>query len=418
MARTTSSRSASSSRRSCSKDLGLAPEQQTQADTRGRSADADRPMTEPGPRCPILGLLRAESSAGTRGHVAGAPGGPPLPDELARAPAEHDTTLGADIGRWRLGPRERLAASRPHRGARRRSRARGALEGWEATPHQRFERLLRETGVVRRPAAHRQRAAPRLCAARRDQGWLSFPAPRRSATVGRPADARRPEAAARLVPAAQRCRRPAPACAAKKSRDAQAEVSTKLAAQVLGALHELLRGLHAADPARIATLAASRPDHLYEGLLTVLLRLVFLLYAEDRDLMPSRTDARARSALRQGYRVRGALRRLLEDAALNPDTMDERRGGWARLLALFRLVHRRPRAPARSRPRRQAVRSRRLPVPPRPGRAGRSAAPARCRTAASCASSRADDLEAVGGARAAVLPHARRRADRLASTRP
>ena len=24
---------------------------------------------------------------------------------------------------------------------------RGALDGWEATPHQRFERLLRETGV-------------------------------------------------------------------------------------------------------------------------------------------------------------------------------------------------------------------------------------------------------------------------------
>jgi hypothetical protein len=30
----------------------------------------------------------------------------------------------------------------------------------------------------------------------------------------------------------------------KSSRDAQAEVSTKLASQVLGALHELLRGLH------------------------------------------------------------------------------------------------------------------------------------------------------------------------------
>ncbi len=25
--------------------------------------------------------------------------------------------------------------------------ARAALEGWEATPHQRFERLLRETGI-------------------------------------------------------------------------------------------------------------------------------------------------------------------------------------------------------------------------------------------------------------------------------
>jgi hypothetical protein len=31
---------------------------------------------------------------------------------------------------------------------------------------------------------------------------------------------------------------------------------------------------------------------------------------------------------------------LLDDAALHPDTMDERRGAWSRLLALFRLVHR------------------------------------------------------------------------------
>ena len=44
----------------------------------------------------------------------------------------------------------------------------------------------------------------------------------------------------------------------KASRDAQAEVSTRLAAQVLGALHELLRGLHAADRERIETLAARR----------------------------------------------------------------------------------------------------------------------------------------------------------------
>jgi hypothetical protein len=31
---------------------------------------------------------------------------------------------------------------------------------------------------------------------------------------------------------------------------------------------------------------------LYEGLLTVLMRLVFVLYAEDRDLIPSRTAVR------------------------------------------------------------------------------------------------------------------------------
>jgi hypothetical protein len=125
----------------------------------------------------------------------------------------------------------------------------------------------------------------------------------------------------------------------KASRDAQAEVSTKLASQVLGALHELLRGLHAADSARIEALAGSRQDHLYDGLLTVLLRLVFLLYAEDRDLIPSRADAAARAFYQQGYGVRALHAKLEDDRAHYPDTMDERRGAWPRLLALFRLVH-------------------------------------------------------------------------------
>src|SRR4029079_16274945 len=104
----------------------------------------------------------------------------------------------------------------------------------------------------------------------------------------------------------------------KASRDAQAEVSTKLAAQVLGALHELLRGLHSADRTRMEDMAAGRPEHLYEGLLTVLLRLVFLLYAEDRDLIPSRTDGEARAIYDQGYGVRSLHARLLDDDAHYP----------------------------------------------------------------------------------------------------
>ena len=51
----------------------------------------------------------------------------------------------------------------------------------------------------------------------------------------------------------------------KASREAQDKVSTKLAGQVLGALHDLLRGLHAADPERIERLAEDDPAHLYEG---------------------------------------------------------------------------------------------------------------------------------------------------------
>jgi hypothetical protein len=108
---------------------------------------------------------------------------------------------------------------------------------------------------------------------------------------------------------------------------------------VLGALHEILRGLYAAEPTRIGALARRQPQHLYEGLLTVLLRLVFLLYAEDRDLIPSRPDPAARDFYDQGYGVRTLHARLLEDAARHPDTMDERRGAWGRLLALFQLVH-------------------------------------------------------------------------------
>src|SRR5690606_28918582 len=125
----------------------------------------------------------------------------------------------------------------------------------------------------------------------------------------------------------------------QQSRDAQAEVSAKLADQVLASLHLLLRGLYAADETRIARLAKERPDHLYGGLLTVLLRLVFLLYAEDRDLIPSATDEDSRRLYQQAYGVRALHAKLTADQARYPDTMEERRGAWAQLLVLFRMVH-------------------------------------------------------------------------------
>src|SRR5262249_20380289 len=39
------------------------------------------------------------------------------------------------------------------------------------------------------------------------------------------------------------------------------------------------------------------------------------------------------------YSVTGLFERLREDYARYPDTMDQRYGAWAQLLALFRLVH-------------------------------------------------------------------------------
>ncbi len=113
----------------------------------------------------------------------------------------------------------------------------------------------------------------------------------------------------------------------------------KLSGQVLGALYELLRGLHRAAPDRIEALAEHDAHHLYEGLLTCLMRLVFLLYAEDRDLLPSSTDPSLKQLWENGYSINTLYARLLVDEALNPDTMDERRGGWGQLLAVFLLIH-------------------------------------------------------------------------------
>ena len=106
---------------------------------------------------------------------------------------------------------------------------------------------------------------------------------------------------------------------------------------MLHALYELLRGFQAAHDASKGTLPdaplAANPDHIYRGLLTLVLRLVFLLYAEERDMLPQD------DAFLGAYSLAGLHERLREDAALHPDTMDQRYGAYAQLLVLFRMVH-------------------------------------------------------------------------------
>jgi hypothetical protein len=122
-----------------------------------------------------------------------------------------------------------------------------------------------------------------------------------------------------------------------KSRDFQATVSTALAQQVIDAAFELVRGFQAANEKTNGTLLAdvlaTKPNEVYEGLLTVLMRLVFTLYAEDRGLLPSS------SLYQQHYGIHGLFERLRGDAAKHPDTMDLRFGAWAQLVALFRLIY-------------------------------------------------------------------------------
>ena len=247
--------------------------------------------------------------------------------------AERDGTAPNSASPWQLLVRVCEPGEDFDHVTRARSRSNGGLE---ASPHGRMERLLRHTGV---PAGLLfNGTALRLISAPRGEssGWLDFRVADMLPTAGRPIST-----AMRLLLGQTRLlsqpREKRLAALLEDSRKYQDEVSERLAEQVLHALYELLRGFQAAhDTSKGALLReplAENPDEVYRGLLTVVLRLVFLLYAEERDMLPQ--DETFLGA----YSLAGLYERLREDAALHPDTMDQRFGGYAQLLALFRMVH-------------------------------------------------------------------------------
>ena len=208
--------------------------------------------------------------------------------------------------------------------------------GWHASPQAKFERLLREKeiplGLLCNSTSLRLVYAPRG----ESSGYLTFPVQAMREVSGRLILGAMEMllAADRLFNVPSDRRLPA---LLQNSRKYQNEVSTKLSEQVLNALWELLRGFQTADEAAtgrlLSEIAQTDPQHIYGGLITVLLRLVFLLYAEDEGLM-SQSEIYTRN-----YSVTGLYERLRQDAGNYPDTMDQRYGAWAWLLSLFRLVY-------------------------------------------------------------------------------
>jgi hypothetical protein len=198
---------------------------------------------------------------------------------------------------------------------------------WEASPQQRLERLLKESeqpiGVLWNGVALRLVYAPRG----ESSGHLSFPLEPMTTVDGRPmlAALQMLLGPDRLFEGGSSATRLKPLMAA--SRKEQNEVSIRLAEQVLEALWILVKGFDAAGAPPAA------PQHIYGGLITVLLRLVFLLYAEDEELMP------VDSLYGQHYSVSGLALRLRQDRAEHQNQMEGRRGAWAGLLSLFRLVY-------------------------------------------------------------------------------
>jgi N-6 DNA Methylase len=265
----------------------------------------------------------------------------PVPDELRVNLPDYDETLVPDFAVRELNPAEgapdwQLLVTAFPAGTDLDALPAGH-GGLEASPHGRMERLLRETGVTAGLLFNGH--ALRLVSAPRGEssGWLQFDVAAMTQTAGRPICT-----AMRLLLGQQRLltlpKEKRLAALLDDSRRFQNEVSEKLAEQVLHALYELLRGFQAAHDASDGNLLREpldrEPDEVYHGLLTVILRLVFLLYAEERDMLPIEDET-----FGQHYSLAGLFSRLRDHAAHFPDTMDQRYGAWAQLLVLFRMVH-------------------------------------------------------------------------------
>ncbi|MGI8962011.1 MAG: Eco57I restriction-modification methylase domain-containing protein [Bryobacteraceae bacterium] len=206
---------------------------------------------------------------------------------------------------------------------------------WNASPQMRFERLLRETKVGTGLLVSRQ--AIRLVYAPKGEssGYITFSIAEMVPVAGRPI-----LAALHMLLSKERLfiglpdqRLPALLLASRKYQN---EVSTKLSRQVMEALFDLLRGFQAAhnqtNEALLVQVLLDDPNQVYRALLTVLLRMVFVLYAEDRDLLS------ADPLYSNYYSINGLFESLRADQGRYSDTMDSRYGAWARLLSLFRII--------------------------------------------------------------------------------
>ena len=114
------------------------------------------------------------------------------------------------------------------------------------------------------------------------------------------------------------------------------EVTDTLGEQVRRAVEVLVQCLDKADEDRNRELLRDvKPTELYEAGLTVMMRLVFVLCAEERGLL-----LLGDSVYDRCYAVSTLRGQLAEEADRHgPEVLDRRHDAWARLLAVFRAVY-------------------------------------------------------------------------------
>jgi hypothetical protein len=123
----------------------------------------------------------------------------------------------------------------------------------------------------------------------------------------------------------------------EKSASNQQELTDQLGYQVRRAVEVLIHSLDKADQDFGGKLLADvDPTVLYESALTVMMRLVFLFCAEERELIPGKPFP----VFEQNYSVSAISKQLREVADQLGEELLERRGdAWPRLLACFRMIY-------------------------------------------------------------------------------
>jgi hypothetical protein len=122
----------------------------------------------------------------------------------------------------------------------------------------------------------------------------------------------------------------------ERSAQDQSEVTTQLGNQTLEAVEILVRRLDQLDRDRGGDLLKDIPEpELYDAAVTVMMRLVFLFFAEENDLLPMNED------LWQTEYAASSLRARLQKAAdeSGEEVLEAHSDAWPRLLATWRAVH-------------------------------------------------------------------------------
>lgn len=121
-----------------------------------------------------------------------------------------------------------------------------------------------------------------------------------------------------------------------ESATRQDEITDQLGLQVREAVELLITTIDRLDHDAGGTLLTGvDDDELYSGAVTVMMRIIFVLFAEERRLLPS--DHAVYDA---GYSIGNLEAELREHASLyGEQTLEHRTGAWHRLLATARALH-------------------------------------------------------------------------------